>query len=150
MTTPRETARQIAERITARILVKIGHSTTEEVVAMIEAEFASLTADLAQARQERDDALQALDANWVMHQRVVKAEQARDEALRQRDESREQFDRHVVWADEQAQSAARTALLEAAAEAMTRANREKDGSYERMVLFSLSVWLTTRAGGPRT
>ena len=40
------------------------------------------------AIKERDDALDALDANWMTHQRVVKAEAERDAAVAERDNMR--------------------------------------------------------------
>ncbi len=140
--TPRETARQIAERQcytchgTGRIEVKAGaywaspegradiretwtdYSDGNAVLPLLdtleasEAHVATLTADLAQARQERDDALQALDVNWVTHQRVVAAEHDK---------------------------AARTALLEAAVDL-----ENEGGGLEGWARYA-AKWLETRA-----
>ena len=152
MSEPRETARQIAERLRAGSHDIAGmdyeHTLTDdEATALIEAHVASLTADLAQARQDCEAVFKLLGER---DQELEAAEQARHEALKDAQGYSEQTAQ--VWKDNdrlkrEAQSAARTALLEAAEEADTK-HKQRDGVYPTW--YQVSRWLTTRAGGPRT
>lgn len=56
----------------------VDEAATDALMAAAADEIDRLTA-------ERDDALAAVDANWVSHQRVVKAESERDAAVAERD-----------------------------------------------------------------
>ena len=163
MSEPRETARQIAEQAIEGIitdLVTLGAFKAESNAAdnfrqVLSNRLASLTADLAQARQEIETVTrqrqQAGQDYYTMRDRAVAAEQARDEALKgahvalecpfciARYSTRWEFRMHMATC----QSAARTALLEAA-----EALRELDSIM--CPTEDIAEWLTTRAGGPRT
>jgi len=136
--TTRETARQIVEQIVPAgrseypVEVSIQERKRQEAASLIEAHVASLTAALAQAQQETEQ-LKAEKAKWYHwsggrgpdHPDVVDynnlllqlaaAEQARAEARKERDIARSELAGLARDLDERNQSAARTALLEAAA-----------------------------------